>query len=259
MPVPEARGTDETAERTRRRFQRRQWRRRWLAWRYIAAAVVLVVVFAGALYAVYFSSWLSIRGVEVTGTDTLSVDEVTRAAQVPEGDPLATVDLRAIRSRVEALEEVRAAEVTRKWPDKVLVQVEERVPVAVVEIGGTIRGVDETGVLFGEYRRAPDDLPIVRAGPDADSDSLREGATVVASLPDDLAERVVRLEVGSVDEIRLVLRDQRVVVWGSAADSDLKAEVLGGLLQQQAKVYDVSVPSRPTTSNEPARDIDAEG
>lgn len=249
--------TDDTAERTRRRFQRRQWRRRWLAWRYVVAAVLLVAAFAGGLYAVYFSTWLSIQGVEVTGTDTLTEEQVQRAAKVPEGDPLATVDLGAIRARVEALESVRSADVTRQWPDHVLVEVEERVPVAVVEIAGTIRGVDADGVLFGAYRREPDDLPVVTAGADADSESLREGATVVASLPDDLVDRVTRIEVGSVDEIRLVLdgRPERVVVWGSAADSDLKAEVLGGLLQQPARVYDVSVPSRPTTSDRPAGSI----
>ena len=246
--MPEA---ADTAERTRRRFTRRQWRRRWLAWRYVVAIVLILGLVGGGIYAVYFSRWLSVQGVEVSGTETLSAGVVRKAARVPEGDPLATVDLNAIRARVEALAPVRSADVSRQWPDQVLVVVEERVAVAVVEIGGEIRGMDETGVLFRDYRSAPDDLPLVKAGPEAGSEDLREAATVVAALPPDLVGTVTRLEVDSVDEIRLVLRDERIVVWGSAEDSSLKAEVLAQLLQQPGTTYDVSVPSRPTTSDRP--------
>ncbi|WP_244927591.1 FtsQ-type POTRA domain-containing protein [Nocardioides sp. W7] len=240
------------AERTRRRFARRQWRRRWLAWRYVAGIVVLLGLVGGSVYAVYFSTWLSVQGVEVAGTRTISEDVVRDAARVPEGEPLATVDLNAVRSRVESLADVRAADVTRQWPDQVLVRIEEREPVAVVEIGGQIRGMDDTGVLFRRYRSAPDDLPLVKAGPEADSETLQEAATVIAALPAGLVGEVARLEVDTVDEIRLVLRGDRQVMWGSADESELKAEVLGGLLRQEARWYDVSVPSRPATSNEPA-------
>jgi cell division protein FtsQ len=245
--VPE-RAPDDTAERTRRRFTRRQWRRRWLAWRYVVAIVLLVGLVSGGVYAVYFSTWLSVQGVEVSGTRILSEGVVRDAARAPEGDPLATVDLAAIRARVESLAAVRSADVTRQWPDRVRVEVVERVAVAVVEIAGQVRGMDSEGILFRDYRSVPADLPLVKAGADADSETLREAATVVAALPADLAANVVRLEVDTVDEIRLVLRDERVVVWGSADDSALKAEVLGGLLQQPGKTYDVSVPARPTTS-----------
>jgi cell division protein FtsQ len=247
-PGARAERDDDTAERTRRRFQRRQWRRRWLAWRYVVVAVLLAGVVAGSVYAVYFSAWLSVQGVEVTGTDTLSTAEVETAARVPDGDPLATVDLDAIRARVEALAPVRSADVSRQWPDRVLVRVVEREAVAVVDVPGGLRGLDASGVLFREYRARPDDLPLVRPGPDADGETLREAATVVGALPDDLVARVTRLEVETVDEIRLVLRDERVVLWGSAEQSDLKAEVLADLLLQPGRTYDVSVPSRPTTS-----------
>lgn len=249
MPEPHPDPLDDTTERTRRRFQRRRWRRRWLAWRYVAVAVLLVGVVVGGVYAVYFSAWLSVQGVEVTGTDTLSADQVRRAAQVPEGDPLATVDLAAIRARVEALAPVRSADVTRQWPDQVLVRIVEREAVAVVDVAGTLRGLDESGVLFREYRSRPDDLPLVQSDVDANLETLQEAATVVGALPADLVARVTRIEVETVDEIRLVLRDERVVLWGSAEESELKAEVLADLLLQQARTIDVSVPSRPTTSD----------
>ena len=74
-----------------------------------------------------------------------------------------------------------------------------------------------------------------------------EAAAVVSALPDDLAPRVDHVSVATVDQIELALRDGRTVVWGSAEDSAQKAEVLEVLLGQEASVYDVSVPSNPTT------------
>jgi cell division protein FtsQ len=240
---------DETTTRSRRRFARRQWARRWLAWRKVVAILVAVVLVVGSIWLVFFSSVLSVNGVEVRGTKTLAAAHVREVAAVPSGEPLARVDLDAIRARVEALAVVRSADVTRQWPDQVLIEVEERVAVAVVDIGGEVRGMDKDGVVFREYRQAPAGLPRVQTSANTPSDALREAASVIASLPEDIADRVDHVEVETVDRITLVLRDERTVMWGSADESAEKAAVLAKLLQQDARKYDVSVPGRPTTSN----------
>lgn len=236
------------ATRTRRRFARRQWARRWLAWRYVVAVMVLVVLLVGGIWLVYFSSYLSVQGVDVTGVRQLSASQVRAAAAVAEGEPLARVDLDRIRSRVEAMAPVRSADVTREWPDQVRIVVEEREAIAVVEIGGQLRGMDEDGVVFRDYAKAPADLPRVESSATTGSEALREAALVVAALPGDLAAKVDHVEVRTVDEISLVLRDDRTVEWGSAEQSEEKADVLASLLGQQATHFDVSVPGRPTTS-----------
>jgi cell division protein FtsQ len=235
-------------ERTRRRFARRQWGRRWLAWKYVVAAVVLVVVVVSGMWLVYFSSVLAVQGVDVGGIRQLSAAQVRAAAAVPDGEPLARVDLDRIRSRVEAMAPVRSADVTREWPDRVRIDVQERRVVAVVEIGGALRGMDADGVVFTDYAKAPAGLPRVVTGSDTGSDALREAALVIASLPTDLQAKLDHVEVGTVDEIALELRDGRTVQWGSAEESDQKAEVLPVLLDRvKASHYDVSVPGQPTT------------
>jgi cell division protein FtsQ len=230
----------------RKRFARRQWARRWLTWRYVLAVVLLLGVTVGGVYLVFFSTTLSVQGVEVTGTETLSEQKVREVADVPTGGPLATVELDRIASRVRSLAVVESAEVTRKWPHDVLIQIVERTPVAVVEIAGQLHNLDEDGEVFGSYDRAPKGLPHVRAVAGVDSDALVEGARVVAALPDDISTRVDFVEVHSVDEITLRLRDGREVLWGSAEQSDEKAEVLVALLRNDAQTYDVSVPGFPT-------------
>jgi cell division protein FtsQ len=230
----------------RKRFARRQWARRWLTWRYIVAVVGVFAVLGGGVYLVFFSDTLSVQGVEVTGTQTLSDEQVREVAAVPTGGPLATVDLDRIAYRVKSLAVVKSAEVTRKWPHDVLIDIVERQPVAVVDIAGQLHSLDEDGVVFGTYKRAPQGLPRVRADVGVDEEALAEGAAVVAALPDEIATKVDYAEVLSVDRITLRLHDGREVVWGSAEESEQKAEVLAAMLRHDARVYDVSVPSRPS-------------
>ena len=238
----------DTTERTRKRFARRQWSRRWLTWKPVVGVALLVLLAGVLLWLVYFSSYLAVQGVDVRGTSQLRESQVVAAAAVPDGEALATVDLDRIRARVEALAPVRSADVSREWPDRVRIDVTERTPVAVVEIAGHLQGMDEDGVVFRDYARPPADLPRVESGPDAGSDALREAALVVAALPEDLAAKVDHVQVDTVDQITLVLRDGRTVRWGSSTDSDLKAEVLAKLIAaRRAQSYDVSVPGQPTT------------
>lgn len=239
-----------TPERTRRRFARRQWARRWLAWKPVVAVALVLALGAGAVWLVYFSSLLAVKGVHVVGVEHLSSAAIRSAAAVPQGEPLATVDLDRIRTRVEALAPVKSADVSRQWPDEVLITVEEREPIAVVEIAGKLQALDDEGEVFRSYGQAPPDLPRVETeGSDTTSDALREAALVVAALPADLAATVDHVLVATVDEISLSLPDGREVRWGSATDSDLKAEVLADLLaaRPDAQTYDVSVPGQPTT------------
>ena len=239
----------ERAERlTRQRFARRQWARRWMRWKYVVASVLLVVLVVTTGWLFFFSATLSITKVEVAGNRLLSDDRVTRIAAVPQGEQLALVDLDDAARRVETLSEVEDADVTRAWPDGVLITVTERVAVAVVELGGKIRGLDAEGIVFREYAAVPTGLPRVRPQTSTGTDALKEAAGVVSALPADLVARVDHVEVQTIDQISLVLRDGREVRWGSADESDLKATVLAKLLEvQEAQIYDVSVPGSPTT------------
>ena len=241
---------ERAALRSRQRFTRRQWRRRWLAWRYVVAALLVVAVVVGGAWLVYFSSVLTVKRVDVEGNDLLTRNQVLKTAGVPAGEQLARVDVDAISSRLRALAAVRAVDVSRKWPDGVQIVLQERVPVAVIEIAGRLRGLDSQGVVFNEYDKAPPGLPRISSTSSTTPDALEEAATVVAALPKELSAMVDHVEVLTVDQITLVLRDERIVLWGSSDDSATKADVLLQLLRQPAKVYDVSVPGQPTTCPE---------
>ncbi len=242
-------GRRDPETRSRRRFARRQWLRRWLVWRYVIASVLLVVVTIGVVWLVFISSVLTVKQVDVEGDSQLTRDRVLAAADVPMGAHLAQLDLEAIRTRVAGLAAVKQVDVSRDWPDGVLIQITERHEVAVVDIGGEYQAMDSDGVLFKSFAHPPAKLPRVVAGPQIGSDALAEAARVIASLPAGLAARVDHVGVRGVDQVTLTLRSGATVIWGSDAQSNIKSEVLVELLAHPARVYDVSVPGQPVTSS----------
>lgn len=234
------------ATRTRRRFRRRQRARRWRLWRRLLVAVVALGAAAGLVWLVFFSSVMAVQGAEVRGNGVLSEREVRRVADVPVGVPLATADLDAVEARVEDLAPVLDAEVSRSWPDQVLISVTERTAVLAVEREGTWQGVDEQGVVFRDYPRRPTGLPVVQMRAETSTEALAEAAQVVDALPVAVLRRTESLDVGSIDSIMVHLQGGKDVNWGSADQSEDKARVLEVLLQQDGRVYDVTAPGRPT-------------
>jgi cell division protein FtsQ len=238
---------EETVTVAGRDFTRRRWRQRLRRLRpFLYAALVLGLVATG-VWVLFFSTAMTVRDVSVKGNSTMSSVRVEKVAKVPLGRQLARVDLGAIRARVETLSAVRSVSVSRSWPHTVTISITERTPVAVVDRGAGLQAVDVDGVLFGSYARQPAGLPLVQTAPDVKSEALAEAARVVTSLRSDIADKVERVDVETVDRIRLHLADGRTVMWGSAEDSAQKAAVLAVLLRQEAREFDVSVPGRPTT------------
>ncbi len=243
-PVP-----DPADQGTRRRFLRRIRERRWRLLKRILLALVALALVVGGVWLVFFSSTTSVKGGVVRGVDVLSEREVLRAARVPVGVPVATVDLDAVQARVEQLAPVREAEVSRAWPDQIAIEVTEREAVVAVEREGAWRGVDEQGVVFRDFPDQPKGLPVVAMSATTSVEALAEAAQVVGALPPDILQRVERLEVGSIDRIALLLRGGVTVNWGSADQGEDKARVLQVLLDQKgpaSTVYDVTAPGRPT-------------
>jgi cell division protein FtsQ len=237
-----------TPLRSRRRRSRRpaSLRRRLLI---VLAAGLLVTGLAA--WVVLGSPLLTVRTVQVDGAAGLSEQQVVQTAGIAEGTPLVRVDTAAAAARVAALPQVASVEVTRGWPNTVVVTLAERVPVAVVTEGGTRRLVDADGVVFDTITGDPPagvvPLDVTGAGPDDAATTAALGA--LTALPRDVRREVTAVAAHTADDVTLTLTDGRSVLWGSADRTQRKAEVLGALLEQMdsgaldpADTVDVSTP-----------------
>jgi cell division protein FtsQ len=226
-----------------RRFMARARQRRLraaLPWA-VAGAVLLV---AGAVaWTVYGTAVFGVRDVRVTGAELAGPLEVRTVAAVADRQPLALVDLDAVRARVEAIPPVDRAVVRRDWPNRIVIDVVERTPVAAVPAGTTVRLIDDEGVPFREVAEAPGGLPVVRlANPSSADPNTKAALTVLASLTDELRGQLLQVSVPAPARIQLSLAKGRTVIWGDDTENATKARVATSLLARKGDTIDVSAP-----------------
>lgn len=213
--------------------------------RRLTVVAVLLAVLAGAAGVVVgYTGVLGVRTVAVTGVQTLSADQVRAAAAIRPGEPLARVDTAAVADRVRTIPGVARVAVTRSWPATLRIAVTERFGVAVAVVAGAPWLVDATGVRFQQVSAAPAGLPRL-AVPDAGpADPATTAAlTALAALGPAAREQLQVVTAPTPDSVTLTLRGGRTVLWGGAAQSPAKAQVLAALLARPGTVYDVSTPS----------------
>ncbi len=114
----------------------------------------------GVLYRVSQSSGLVLHGITIKGIYYLLAEEVE--AVIP-GDqafwhngnkiPLMQIDLQALQRRVEAIGWVKSAHVTRRLPDHLSIEIEERIAVALWHRQGAFYLLDGSGYVIAPYRR----------------------------------------------------------------------------------------------------------
>ena len=209
------------------------------------SAVTAVLAVALGLV-LYFTPIMAVRHTVVAGLQTLTEDDVTRAAAVKPDTPLLQVNTDAVAERVATIRRVASARVQREYPSTLRVTVVERVPVAAKEYPDGPHLFDRDGVDFAT-EPPPQGLPYL----DADNPGPKDPATLAAlevllSLRPEVFSQVARVGAPSVAGVTLTLNDGREVIWGTTDRTEEKALKLGALLTQPGHTYDVSSPDLPT-------------
>ncbi len=231
---------------TRRRVKPRR------RWRAALFALALAAIVAGAAWALLGSRLLAVRSVVVTGTRLVPQSEVLAVAGIKPGTPLIRVNTAQVAARVETIQQVQSAQVTRSWPDRVVIAVRERSPaLAVPAPGGGFDLVDPDGVIVQSAARRPPGLPLylttavvssLRGDPD-----LGAAAAVLGELPAQLRASVISVTAPGPDQVTLRLDHGVTVLWGGTDYAQEKAQELGLLMPTHASYYDVSAPGTAVT------------
>lgn len=207
---------------------------------------------ATVAWVLWESPLLAVRSVQVDGVHRLDAERVRAAAAVRTGTPLLQVDVGAVEARVRRLPQVAAVRAARGWPDRVVITVTERVPIAVVTQDGRRSLADADGVLFDTVTGEPPPgvVPVEVPHPVRGDPAFRAALSAVGALAGPVRGQVRQVTATNGQDVTLHLADGTTVVWGSGQDSARKATVLAALLDQlssgalePAKTIDVSAPN----------------
>jgi cell division protein FtsQ len=230
---------------------RAQGRRR----RRVLLAVLAVGAVAAGVWAVVQSPLLDVDRIAVHGARNAEAADIRRAAGVDRGDPIAVVDTGDVEQRVEQVAWVREAHVRRELPGRVVITLEERVPVAWSRRdAATVALVDGDGRVLADSPWPPEGLPELvelTIVPGAGGQVVpRAGARLVASVPAALRERAA-IVTGDAGATTAHLDGGIEVRFGRAVDGEEKGRaalaVLETLGDRWVAYIDVRVPTAPVT------------
>ncbi|MDQ3900653.1 MAG: FtsQ-type POTRA domain-containing protein, partial [Actinomycetota bacterium] len=224
--------------------------RRWLPW--VAGGLTVLAAVGGLAWVLLASSLFDARSVQVVGVQELSAEVVRTVAAVPLGTPMLRLDTGEIEARVAALPRVASVQVRWRLDGTVQIAVIERTPVAVVHRSSGVHLIDATGTDYATVPTAPPGLPELQVPKVGPRDARTAAALrVLTGLPSWLRVQVRSITATSPADVVLQLDNGRAgisreVRWGDTGQGDRKAAVLGPLLTQPGKIYDVSSPALPT-------------
>lgn len=218
--------------------------------------VLLLLALGTGGWLLGWSPYLRVEQISVDGLATdspLTVERVLEQAQVREGMPMARLSEAAVRRALLRIPRVGKVELTRHWPDRVTIQIRERRPWAVAKVATAKYLVDREGNFFADVGAVSDSLPVVTLS-SRNGELVRDLVDVSEALPPSLRRSVMGLSALSFDQLVLsVMYDSRdvEVIWGSAEENSLKADVLQRLLDRSESSewtrIDLSAPRAPTT------------
>ena len=151
------------------RRRRLWWGRQWVLFFAIALAPVGIT---GSFLATFVLSsprfeLRSAEDIQVVSNQFVSREEIANALGLPVHDgkgpglKVLRLSLEAQRKRVEAIAWVQSAVLMRVFPNRLVVRVVERTPVAFANVGGHVGLVDNEGVLLDKPESAFFDFPVL--------------------------------------------------------------------------------------------------
>jgi cell division protein FtsQ len=191
----------------------------------------ILALMLSVLAVAIFSPILALRSIQVDGTKAIKSTDVRTALSGQLGTPIALLDQGEIRSKLSHFILIRSYETEVIPPDTLVVRIVERQAIGVVPHGSGYEQVDPAGVVLAESKTAAG-YPIIDIG-DAKLDSAAYAAAVkvLLAMPSSVSHQVKSISATTLDNVSITLAgNNHVILWGSSADSDLKAEALARLL-----------------------------
>lgn len=195
----------------------------------VVSVGILGVLLIGMI--VLASPLFGVRRVDVTGARYIDTDVLARVEESMRGTSVFTVDLDSARRRLEGDPWVKSARLRWYLPDRVVIDIVERTPVAwfvgvdnrarVLDMDGQVVAVED-GQPVG-YRRISGVGPNLTPGSTA-APIYRAAAQLAVSMPEELDRRVETVAVLSPELLGATLRGGTEIVFG--APNDLRNKLM---------------------------------
>jgi cell division protein FtsQ len=218
---------------------------------FIASLALLLWTYTG-------TGVLNVAHVEVRGNEMLNSSYVKELSGITADTHLMKMDVGAVERALCTEPYIAGVEVSRRFPNTVVLDIEEREPIGIVYQNEKYSLVDREGMVLECRDEKPDglaeieitDIPLLFPGREIEGDDFEAVCELIGSMPVTLRDMTRAVGLLASDGLYLESEGTRVVFGGT---SDLKRKsgiallALTGLVQNYRSVeyIDVSLPDHP--------------
>ncbi len=214
-----------------------------IGWRLVSAAIVAVLAFA--LYQLWNSPGYRVDQAEVTGLQRISNVDVNAVLNV-ENEPIFALDAPQLQKKLqEAFPEFSKVSVTVALRNKVLVNVEERLPILIWHQDGRTVLVDVNGVAFPQREQTSTDpsLTTVEAlSPPPTQDQAQVEGSPTQFMPVAMVSAILSMKGQAPADATIIYDAQHGLGWkaaqgwevyfGDVSDMGMKLSVYQALVKK---------------------------
>jgi len=210
----------------------------WKSFLVVTAVVVLVVTGVVGYTIIHYlrtSPRFAVRSVNVQGLNRVEDTHVYRQAKLPDDANIFSIELNAVRERVEKLKWVRFATVQRVLPGTISIKVVERTPVGLARIGNEIFQFDAHSELLSLDREGGADFPILDGLDVDDAKVNQKKVDLYLKIMEDLhgKDELSQIHITDALEVSVVSQSEPILV---TLGSEKFRERWGQYLQLRTKI-----------------------
>ncbi len=153
--------------------------------KYFGFVVLPVVLIMTALYMVsgITKTMFQIRSVVITGNEHLTDEELKSMAGLSADENLLSISGKKISLKMMESPWMRSVVVRKEFPDRLLINVREAEPFALLDMKGKLFIVDDRGVMLEELKDiAIPFLPVILSNPYKEKEAFLEAITLVKAI-----------------------------------------------------------------------------
>jgi len=238
---------DERLRRLRRERKRR-----------IAAVLIFLSLTASTSYYIYNSSFWTIRKIKVVGNDKISYDNLISISKISSQTSLLKFPGREISKKIKIDPWVKEISFTRRLPGTLVINLEEKTPVAAARIDDVYYLIDDDRRVITTVPNNDEGHPLIRGldlkgveeGQRLSSKALKEAILILDDLPTDIRRTIDIVSIPKISKIALITDKNIEIVYGPADSMGKKNRIIQKILDSKGDtiIYiNVSIPDNPVT------------
>ena len=228
-----------------------RFRRPRLGWRpskgllWLAGAAGVIALAGYGAYWTWTSPFFKVSNIEVRGTERMAASTVVESTGLL-GDSMFNADVAKAQEALYQQPLVSSVRIERKWPDSIVVHIEERKTWGTWEQSGVRYSIDREGVVLG-LGAAPQGAPVIKSsepgnrvvGDRVDYQAVDAAAEIYEKLPRQLGTTVAEVAFITGKGVQVTTTNNQTALFGDSSSIAYKLSVWAAL-QQEAQAQRIN-------------------